>query len=219
MKSESTGSVQKLEIKPDLRVRAFRPEMVPHPWLKKQPRFGLPIGHLAIEIGCGTGLHSAEFARSHPDKALIAIEQTTEKFRKFTQALQRDGAPENLYPIHGDAISWICHQIPENSISEYFLLYPNPWPKKRDLNQRWHAMPFMSYLLKTLQKGGRMILATNEPWYGDEARDYMVNYWGLMLDQALILKEGSRGLTSPTLFEKKYLARGESCFHYEFRKL
>jgi tRNA (guanine-N7-)-methyltransferase len=76
-------------------------------------------------------------------------------------------------------------------------------------------MPFMSELHRKLQIGGRLILATNIPIYGEEAQTKLT-------DQGLFELETCEqiGFDSPgrTHFEKRYLARREVCMNYVFRK-
>ena len=106
-----------------------------------------------IEIGCGVGLHPITYAKIHPDRNLVALEHTKEKFDKFWGRYENHASLDNLYPIHGNAISWISAHIKPASVSRYFLLYPNPWPKARHKNRRWAAMPFMAKLHETLAVG------------------------------------------------------------------
>jgi len=100
------------------RVRSFCREEVPPPWgLKGQPGFVLPEGPLDIEIGCGTGLHPLRYSAENPDRFVIALEQTREKFLKFVSRLKNHPPRTNLFPVHGDAIRWISHHIPRQSVS------------------------------------------------------------------------------------------------------
>ena len=71
---------------------------------------------LVLEIGAGKGKHALNFAKNYPDKQLIAIERTRNKFEAFTKlaTLQKSA---NLLPIHADAIAWIVHAIAPNSVA------------------------------------------------------------------------------------------------------
>ncbi len=42
---------------------------------------------LDIEIGCGVGMHPLLYASAHPERFLIAIEKTREKFGKFAKKI------------------------------------------------------------------------------------------------------------------------------------
>ena len=198
-------------------VRPFNPSQIP----QTRTRTALsPIScPLDIEIGCGVGWHPIAYARKHPNRYLVAIEHTAEKFEKFARRLRRNPAARNLLAVHANAISWITHEVTTQSVDRYFLLYPNPYPKAKQRNQRWHAMPFMERLIATLKPGGELILATNLPAYAEEAEDLLVQHWGLIpaRKRLLMLPTLPEGFPR-THFEKKYLEAGQICFDLVFRK-
>src|SRR5689334_22652665 len=115
-------------------VRPFRAEALGAP--TDLGEFQLPQGKpLDVEIGCGVGLHPIRYALANPERNLIAIEHTREKFASFRQRYEGNGHPANLFPIHADAIRWVTHALPPGSVSKFLLLYPNPEPKAT--NKRW----------------------------------------------------------------------------------
>ncbi len=191
-----------------------------------QPEFtgnaslALPTQALCIEIGCGVGMHPIKFARQHPDKFLVAIEHTHNKFNTFKRSLQQQPQPlTNLMAVHANAITWISKLVPAASVEQYFLLYPNPWPKEKQRNQRWHQMPFMHKLLQTLKPGGTLTLASNIPDYTAEAEAFFQHAWQLQLvSKKIINPEPQDNYYPRTHFEKKYLQRGEPCTNLVVRK-
>lgn len=181
------------------------------------PAVGVPLD---IEIGCGVGWHPTTYALEHPERFVVALEHTQEKFDKFAARVRAHGSPANLLPLHANAISWIAAHIHPASVDRFFLLYPNPHPKESQRNQRWYAMPFMGFLKQCLKPGGELILATNESWYAGEACTAMVEAWGFHLQSLREIRQDS-GLPPGiprTHFEKKYLATGQTCFDIVFRK-
>jgi tRNA (guanine-N7-)-methyltransferase len=195
-------------------MRVFSPDKVPIP--KDFMPFRLdPNAPLDVEIGCGVGFHPLRYARLHPERQLIAFERTSEKFAKFQGRLARHEPLPNLLAIHGDAIAWIAHGLKAEQVDRYFLLYPNPYPKESQRNLRFHEMPFFSHLLHTMKPSATLTLATNERFYAESAREALVGRWGMKLLEEAILG----GKAEPrTHFEKKYLARGDLCWNFEFKK-
>jgi tRNA G46 methylase TrmB len=175
----------------------------------------LPTQKLVVEIGCGVGLHPIQYAKSNPDAFIIAIEKTREKFLKFKGRLENHPELGNIYPVHASALHWIPQNILQEEVDQYFILYPNPYPKEKQKNKRFMHMPFMDYLLKTLKPGGLLEMATNKEFYYLEARNAMQNEWGMQLVSDMLVAKN----TAPrTHFEKKYLLRGEHCYNMLFRK-
>lgn len=162
--------------------------------------------HIDLEIGSGTGDYALSYTKSHPNRFLIAIERTTNKFNTFKNKTH----PHNLLSLHADARSIVVHCIPEKSIERIFLLYPNPYPKKKQANQRWHNMPFFDFLLTRLKKQGELTFATNiEDYYLDFIETIQKKSNIEITESCLIHPQ-----TPPrTAFEKKYLLRGEKCWN------
>lgn len=125
--------------------------------------------------------------------------------------MEKEGRPSNLLLLHEHASSVLCHLIPESSISRVFILYPNPYPKAKHLNQRWHAHSIMHRILKVLCAEGEVLMRSNIESYMIEAKEYFQDHWNLKVNH---LKSFSKeDQKDPwTHFEKKYLDRGQKCF-------
>ena len=191
--------------------RAFQPQRLSAPRDFVMPDAALkPKKSLVLEIGAGKGKHALSFAMQNPDKHLIAIERTRNKFEAFEKlAAQQNSA--NLTTIHADAIAWIVHAIAPNSIDSIYILYPNP--EQHNPNQQWLNMPFFEFLLSRLQVGGEIILATNIETYMDNAEQQANEVWCLPNTRSQVVSSSQR-----THFEVKYLARQEICWELSMKK-
>lgn len=185
-----------------VRVREFRKNKIP-PALTFKPE-AFP-STLDIEIGCGVGWHAIEYSRLNPDRYLIAIERTSNKFEKFARR-KGNHKIENLDAIHANAINWVSTNLKAQQVDRYFILYPNPCPK--DPQKRWFRMPFMKFLIETLKPGGTVTLATNIDAYYEEAKTYGAEVWGLKVIEDRIISKNEKPRTH---FEKKYLAADHIC--------
>ncbi|WP_159455399.1 SAM-dependent methyltransferase [Pseudobacteriovorax antillogorgiicola] len=165
-----------------------------------------------IEIGCGVGLHPILYCQGNPNRQLIAIEHTREKFDKFARRAAQHKLP-NLYPIHANAISFIGKYGRKESVDRFLLMYPNPNPKPSQLNKRWHGMPFMGFLWNCLKPGGSITIVTNESWYKEEALEHFERVWNFPVPNVKAISLDSHpDWRSRTHFEAKYLKRGETCY-------
>lgn len=168
------------------------------------------IKPLVLEIGAGKGKHALMYATQNPDKHLIAIERTRNKFEAFEKiTIQND--LNNLSAIHADAIAWIVHAIATSSVERIYILYPNP--EQHNPNQQWLNMPFFEFLLSRLIEGGEIILATNIESYMDNALWQAVHVWQLPNARQRVAVNSAR-----THFEIKYLARNEACWQLTLSK-
>lgn len=165
---------------------------------------------LILEIGAGKGKHALSFAAQNPDKHLIAIERTRNKFNAFSKLATLQDLP-NLDAIHADAIAWTVHALKPNSVAKIFILYPNP--EQHNPNQQWLNMPFFEFLLSRLQVGGEIILVTNIESYIDNAEYQAAKLWCLPNTRYRVAVDSQR-----THFEVKYLARQEVCWELSICK-
>jgi tRNA (guanine-N(7)-)-methyltransferase len=194
-------------------MRAFNAAAVPPP---PAPEFSWNslTTPLDLEIGAGQGLHAVQYCQNHPDRTLIALERTQNRFAILSRR-QQTHQLDNLKAVRADAIAFAAHFIPPKSLERIFLLYPNPYPKKSQANLRWHRSPFLQFLHSRLMDGGTLQLATNLEWYADEAAEWLSTRALFELASRRPIATGSTGRTH---FERKYLARGESCFDLIFEK-
>ena len=158
---------------------------------------------VCVEIGAGKGKHALLFSGQNPEKQLIAVERTREKFLSMQKQHGLEGQ-KNLQPIHADALPWVVHALFPAQVEQFFILYPNPEP--HNPAQRWLNMPFFEFLLSRLQAGGSITLASNIPEYIAEAQQQLIEVWKLPFVKEAVAQDSAR-----THFEIKYLERGELC--------
>ena len=158
---------------------------------------------VCVEIGAGKGKHALLFSGQNPEKQLIAVERTREKFLSMQKQHGLEGQ-QNLQSIHADALPWVVHALFPAQVEQFFILYPNPEP--HNPAQRWLNMPFFEFLLSRLKAGGQITLASNIPDYIEEAQQQLIEVWKLPFVKEVIPADSAR-----THFEIKYLERGELC--------
>ncbi len=196
-------------------MRIFNEEMIPHHPLSPHLIAALNDSALDLEIGAGQGLHAIQYCQKNPGRTLIAAERTSTRFAQLNRRHHAHPELKNLFPVHADALSLVTHWIHDQSLERVFLLYPNPYPKLKQANLRWHNMPFMKTLLAKMKDGAQLTLATNIETYMSEAKEQFTTLWGLKLIDHRRLHAGH---TPRTHFEKKYLERGEPCWNLLFQK-
>lgn len=116
-----------------------------------------------LEIGFGGGEHLVHQASSNPDVAIIGAEPYINGVAMLLGKIRRSNS-QNISVHAGDARD-LMDVLPEGSISKAFLLYPDPWPKKRHHRRRFVTPEHLQPLARVLAKGAEFRVATDIPDY------------------------------------------------------
>lgn len=91
-------------------------------------------GEVRLEIGFGGGEHLAHQAGLFPEIDFIGAEPFRNGVAKLL-ALIEEKAIGNIH-IHDDDVRYLLERLPPASLSRIYVLYPDPWPKKRHHERR-----------------------------------------------------------------------------------
>ncbi len=116
-----------------------------------------------LEIGFGGGEHMVHQAKGNPDVGIIGAEPYINGVAMLLGKIRRARA-DNLSVYPGDARD-LMDVLPPASIARAFLLYPDPWPKKRHHRRRFVTPEHLEPLAAILKPGAIFRVATDIPDY------------------------------------------------------
>ena len=116
-----------------------------------------------LEIGFGGGEHLVHQAQTYPDVGIIGCEPFINGVAMLLGKV-RDAGVTNLRVHPGDARD-LFDVLPEGSVDKAFLLYPDPWPKKRHHRRRFVTQNHLEPLYTVLAPGAEFRVATDIPDY------------------------------------------------------
>jgi tRNA (guanine-N7-)-methyltransferase len=122
---------------------------------------------LWLEIGFGGGEHAAHQAATHPAVGLLACEPFVNGVAMLLRRIEAAGLT-NIRIHPGDARDLI-ELLPAGSLGRVFLLYPDPWPKKRHHGRRFASPENLAMLHRAMAPGAELRLATDIPGYVEHA--------------------------------------------------
>jgi tRNA (guanine-N7-)-methyltransferase len=122
----------------------------------------LPI----VEIGSGNGHFLVACAVKNPDKNYIGTEILGGRARKFYSKIEKRSL-KNIAVFKGDARRFVWEFLYENTVEEFIILFPDPWPKKRHHKHRLFKDAFIGMLSERLTDGGAVSIATDHAEYRD----------------------------------------------------
>jgi len=120
---------------------------------------------LQVDLGCGDGSFLCELAQLFPQKNFLGIERLTKRVEKVRRKAEKI---ENVRVLRADTLFAVCYLLPENSVEAFYLLFPDPWPKRRHQQRRIFRRDFLDSVAIALQEHGLLRVATDQLDYFHE---------------------------------------------------
>ncbi len=120
-----------------------------------------------VEIGFGNGDHLAALAAADPERDYLGIEVHRPGVGHLLLLADANDST-NVRAICHDAVDVLQYQLPVESVDEIYVLFPDPWHKKRHHKRRLIQPAFVSLVASRLRPGGVLHLATDWQPYAEQ---------------------------------------------------
>jgi tRNA (guanine-N7-)-methyltransferase len=121
--------------------------------------FAFSPRELHLEIGFGGGEHLAQRARETVDVGFFGCEPFVNGVAKLLAAIDGEGLA-NIRIRAGDARE-VLEALPTGSLHRIYVLYPDPWPKRRQWKRRFISPETIAAFARVLKEDGEVRFATD----------------------------------------------------------
>jgi tRNA G46 methylase TrmB len=165
-------------------------------WVEGQ---GKPI---IFDSCCGVGESTYHLAKAHPEAIVLGMDKSADRLSKHPNEQQIDIDHLDNYRLLQVNLNdfWRLAVEANWTLSHHYLLYPNPWPKAKHLQRRWHGSAVFPAIIKL---GGKLELRSNWFTYVEEFQR------ALQLANVQSRTEIYKTEQPITPFERKYWASGQ----------
>jgi tRNA (guanine-N7-)-methyltransferase len=179
--------------------------------------FAPPVEEVWLEIGFGGGEHLLWQARHNPGVGLIGCEPFQDGVIKVLSAIEEERLGN--VRLYADDARLLLRWLPGASIARTFILFPDPWPKKRHHKRRLVSAATLGELARVMRPGAELRIATDDGEY--------VRWMLLALGEQRNFSWAAAGPADwrerpsdwpPTRYEQKALREGRRCTYFRFRR-
>jgi tRNA (guanine-N7-)-methyltransferase len=125
--------------------------------------FPAPVRAVWLEVGFGAGEHLAAQARANPDVGIIGCEPFINGVARLLTEVDAHGL-DNVRIVMDDA-GLLLDALAPGSIERGFLLFPDPWPKRRHNKRRFVSPENIDAMARCLAPGSLWRIATDHVDY------------------------------------------------------
>lgn len=166
---------------------------------------------LHVDLGCGDGTFLCEMAQQFPKKNFLGIERLTKRVEKVRRKAENI---ENVRVLRADTLVAVRDLLPEFSVETFYLLFPDPWPKRRHHFRRIFTCDFLDAVAVALEQHGLLRVATDQLDYFQQIEKLSCAHLQFEVEPQL-----PDNFTLPvTKFERKFREQGALIYRLTLRK-
>lgn len=166
---------------------------------------------IVLEIGSGKGRFLIASALEQPDTNFVGIEKALHYYRLIGERI-RKRSMLNVALINFDAFPVLQKMVPDASISELHIYFPDPWPRKREQKRRIMRAEALAEMRRVLTPDGFGIYVTDHREYFDAAVPVIGAFFRI---ETRIPQPEDPPRTN---YEAKYRAEGREIYEVKFWK-
>lgn len=171
-----------------------------------------------LEVGFGNGEHLLAQAGRYPDVGLIGSEPFINGMA--TLLAQVDQRKLTNIRLLDDDVRPLLEWLPDASLARVFVLFPDPWPKKRHHKRRLISPHFLDQLARVMKSGAELRVASD---IGDYVRTTLLSVNGhsafTWLDEGPSDWRKKRDDWPETRYEQKALKAGRKPAYLTFLRV
>ncbi|MDQ2824682.1 MAG: tRNA (guanosine(46)-N7)-methyltransferase TrmB, partial [Verrucomicrobiota bacterium] len=165
---------------------------------------------LHVDLGCGDGSFLCALAQRMPEKNFLGVERLLGRVRSAARKAAKIG---NVRVLRLETSYAVRYLLPPDSVESFYLLFPDPWPKRRHQRRRIMTPDFLSAVGNALVDNGTFRIATDQTDYFEQTRE--------LAEQSTVFvatKLNGDDSFPPSTFEKKFKTNGTRIYRLELRK-
>jgi tRNA (guanine-N7-)-methyltransferase len=166
---------------------------------------------VVLEIGSGKGRFLLGSGMEQPSTNFLGIEKSLHYYRVIRDRIAKRGLP-NVRVINHDAFLVLQKMIPDQSVAEVHIYFPDPWPRRREQKRRIIRGEVLAEVRRVLVDGGWGIYVTDHREYFEAAMPVIGEFF--RAEQRI----PSDGEPPRTNYEAKYRAAGRPIYEVRFFK-
>jgi tRNA (guanine-N7-)-methyltransferase len=165
---------------------------------------------LQVDLGCGDGTFLCALAAQAQQKNFLGIERLAGRVRSASRKAARLG---NVRVLQVESNYAVRYLLPLGSVEAFYLLFPDPWPKRRHHRRRIVTSDFLRAISGALVKNGMLHVATDQPDYFQHTRRCAQQ------STEFAIKGGGCAQLPLSAFEKRFRCTGAQIYRLELRKI
>ena len=116
-----------------------------------------------LEIGFGYGENLIHLSKNNPNTSIIGCEVYEPGIANLVEKIEIEKL-NNIY-IYPKNIFSLFDNLEKNSFQKVFILYPDPWPKKKHFKRRLISEILLEKIYEILKKNGLIFISTDSSDY------------------------------------------------------
>lgn len=166
---------------------------------------------LHVDLGCGDGSFLCEMAQQFPKRNFLGIERLTKRVEKVRRRAEKI---ENVRVLRADTLFAVRYLLPESSVEAFYLLFPDPWPKRRHQFRRIFSRDFLDAIAAALEKHGVLRVATDQLDYFHQIERLS----RARLQFQVVPRSMNDAVLPVSKFERKFRKQGAAVYGLTLRK-
>lgn len=166
---------------------------------------------VVLEIGSGKGRFLVDSAMAQPDVNFIGIEKSLHYYRHIRDKVIKRQL-RNVRVINHDAFLVMRDMLPDESLDELHIYFPDPWPRKRERKRRIIRQEALIEMRRVLKPDGVGVYVTDHQEYFELAAPLIAQFF------ASEVRIPGADDAPRTNYEAKYREEGRPIYEARFRR-